>query len=95
MALGIGEGFDDEMGNVAKDMQNSLDHMTGDLDIDNSGVIGFGSGSSPSWVEELMSMIRNQNVTNNYSFDYKFEKMETSKLALHKAQLQTKRAIGG
>ena len=40
-------------------------------------------------------MIKNQNVTNNYSFDYKFERMETSKLALHKAQLETKRAIGG
>ena len=27
--------------------------------------------------------------------DYKFERMETSKLALHKAALETKRAIGG
>jgi len=34
-----------------------------------------------------------QNTVNN--FNYTFEKMETTKLALHKAQLETKRIIGG
>lgn len=95
LAEGIGVGFEDEMVNVTKDMNKSLDNMTGDLSVNNSGVIGFGNGSVPSWVEQLFNMIKNQNVTNNYSFDYKFERMETSKLALHKAQLETKRAIGG
>ena len=33
------------------------------------------------------------NTVNN--FNYTFEKMETTKLALHKAQLETKRIIGG
>ena len=95
LALGIGEGFTDEMGDVTKDMQKSLDKMTNNLEVDNSGIVGFGNVSTPAWVEQLFNMIKNQNVTNNYSFDYKFEKMETSKLALHKAQLETKRAIGG
>lgn len=95
LALGIGDGFTDEMGDVTKDMQNSLDKMTNNLDVDNSGIIGFDNMSTPSWVEQLFNMIKNQNVVNNYQFDYKFEKMETSKLALHKAALQTKRAIGG
>lgn len=96
LALGIGEGFDDEIGNVTQDMQKSLDKMNNSLELDNSGVVGFGNVSTtPAWVEQLFNMIKNQNVVNNYKFDYKFEKMETSKLALHKATLQTKRAIGG
>lgn len=95
LALGIGEGFTDEMGNVTKDMQKSLDKMNNSLEIDNSGVVSLGNSTTPAWVEKLFDMIRTQNVVNNYNFDYKFEKMETSKLALHKAALQTKRAIGG
>jgi len=95
LALGIGEGFTDEMGNVTKDMQKSLDKMNNSLEIDNSGVVGLGNSTTPAWVEKLFDMIRTQNVVNNYNFDYKFEKMETSKLALHKAALETKRAIGG
>jgi hypothetical protein len=95
LALGIGEGFTDEMGNVTKDMQKSLDKMNNSLEIDNSGVVNLGNSTTPAWVEKLFDMIRTQNVVNNYNFDYKFEKMETSKLALHKAALQTKRAIGG
>ncbi len=95
LALGIGEGFEDEMGNVTKDMQRSMSNLTDDLKVDTSGVIGFNTNSTPSWVQQLFDMIKNQNVVNNYSFDYKFERMETSKLALHKAALETKRAIGG
>jgi len=95
LALGIGEGFTDEIGNVTKDMQHSLDKMNNSLEVDNSGIVGFDNSSTPAWVEQLFNMIKNQNVVNNYKFDYKFEKMETSKLALHKAALQTKRAIGG
>lgn len=95
LALGIGEGFTDEIGNVTKDMQKSLDKMNNSLELDNSGVVSLGNSTTPAWVEKLFDMIRTQNVVNNYNFDYKFEKMETSKLALHKAALQTKRAIGG
>ena len=95
MALGIGEGFTDEIPDITQDMQKSLGKMTDDLEVDNSGILGFGGASAPSWVNQLFDMIKNQNVTNNYKFDYKFERMETSKLALHKAALETKRAIGG
>ncbi len=95
LALGIGEGFTDEIDDVTKDMQKSLNKMTNDLEVDNSGIVGFNNTSAPSWVEQLFDLIKNQNVTNNYKFDYKFERMETSKLALHKAALETKRAIGG
>ena len=95
LALGIGEGFDNEIGNVTADMQKSMSNLTDDLQVDTSGVIGFNSNNAPAWVQQLFDMIKNQNVVNNYSFDYKFEKMETSKLALHKAVLETKRSIGG
>ena len=95
LALGISEGFSDEVGDVTKSMQKSLNGMTNDLEVDNSGIIGFGGSSTPSWVEQLFEMIKNQKIINNYKFDYKFEGMETSRLALHKAALETKRAIGG
>lgn len=95
LALGIGEGFDNEIGDVTKDMQRSMSNLTDDMSVDTSGVIGFNSNNVPSWVEKLFELIKNQNVINNYKFDYKFEKMATSKLALHKAALETKRAIGG
>ena len=95
LALGIGEGFEDEMVDVTKDMQKSLSNMTDDLSVDTSGVIGFNTNSTPQWVQQLFDLVKNQNVVNNYKFDYKFEKMQTSKLALHKAALETKRAIGG
>lgn len=46
--------------------------------------------------EQIASLINNaKNSVTNYSFNYKFEKMESSRLALHKAQLETKRLIGG
>lgn len=93
IALGIGEGFDDEIGTVTKDMERSMANLTDSLEAEAPGIIGFDS-NTPSWVNQLADVIRNQNVTNNYNFDYKFEKMETTKLALHKAQLATKRAIG-
>ena len=78
-------------------MQSSLDKMTNNLDVDNSGIVGVGnlSSTTPIWVEKLFDLIKNQQIINNYNFDYKFEKMETSKLALHKAALEAKRAIGG
>lgn len=91
LALGIGEGFDDEIGAVTKDMQKHMKTITPALQVDTS-VVG-----SNGWVNQLADLIgsRESKVVNNYKFDYKFEKMETSKIALHKAQLETKRVIGG
>lgn len=55
--------------------------------------------NNTQWIDKLAdklsNKVNNQNVVNNYNFDYKFEKMETSKIALHKAQLETKRIVGG
>ena len=48
------------------------------------------------WLDKLADKLASKmgrNTVNN--FNYTFEKMETTKLALHKAQLETKRIIGG
>ena len=48
------------------------------------------------WLDKLadkLAIKMGRNTVNN--FNYTFEKMETTKLALHKAQLETKRIIGG
>jgi len=52
--------------------------------------------NNTAWLDALadkLSSKMGQNTVNN--FNYTFEKMETTKLALHKAQLETKRIIGG
>ena len=56
--------------------------------------------NNTAWLDKLADKLTiklngasSSNVTNN--FNYTFEKMETTKLALHKAQLETKRLIGG
>lgn len=103
LALGIGEGFDDQMGNVSKSMQKSLGQIRPSLAIDTGAVSGVGalsgsvSNNNQAILSQLASLIngRQGNVTNNYSFDYQFKGMETSKLALHKAVLETKRALEG
>lgn len=91
LALGIGEGFNEEIGDVTKDMQKHLKAISPALNIDTSLV------GSNNWITQLKDIVgsRGGNVVNNYKFEYTFEKMETSKIALHKAQLETKRAIGG
>ena len=62
-----------------------------------SSVNSFGGSSMFNGLaEQIASLINNaRNSVTNYSFNYKFEKMESSRLALHKAQLETKRLIGG
>lgn len=99
LALGIGEGFSDEMGAVEKDMLHSLEGITPNLGIEANAVSagGFAGMMSGDFIDKLAQAVgaRTQVINNNYDFDYKFEKMETSKLALHKAQIETKRAIGG
>ncbi len=98
LALGIGEGFDDEVGKVNSEMQKSLDKMTPTLGIDAKAFPTMPFVGAPAdWLDKLADLVvaKNQVINNNYNFAYKFEKMETSKLALHKATLETKRAIGG
>ena len=94
LALGISEGFVDEMDTVSQDMTKALKKVTPALQIDSPTLAPFGGGSD--WVSKLAEMMKgNQPVVNNYNFEYKFEKMETSKLALHKAKLETMRIVGG
>lgn len=97
LALGIGEGFEDEIGAVNKTMQNSLDEITPTLNVDPTAIPNASSTAQASWIDALADRIiaKTQTINNTYNFDYKFEKMETSKLALHKATLEAKRAIGG
>lgn len=96
LALGIGEGFTDEMSAVKNDMIHSLDGITPQLAFANN-VGGDFSPFNNDFINKLASLInsKTQVINNNYDFDYKFEKMETSKLALHKAAIETKRVIGG
>ena len=52
--------------------------------------------NNTEWLDKLADKLASKmgrNTVNN--FNYTFEKMETTKLALHKAQLETKRIIGG
>lgn len=55
--------------------------------------------NNTSWINELANKIggklQSQSVVNNYSINNKFEKMETSRLALHKSNLELKKLIGG
>ncbi len=98
LALGIGEGFTDEMKSVENDMIHSLDGITPNLAYStNAGNVGFGGMFNNDFINKLADLInsKTQVINNNYDFDYKFEKMETSKLALHKAAIETKRVIGG
>lgn len=96
LALGIGEGFNDEMSSVRNDMIHSLDGITPKLALSNNVNSGFNGAFNTDFINKLADLINSkaQVINNNYAFDYKFEKMETSKLALHKATLETKRAIG-
>ena len=100
LALGIGEGFDDNIGEVEKNMAKSMKGIDATIGVDQSklsSVNSFGGSSMFNGLaEQIASLINNaRNSVTNYSFNYKFEKMESSRLALHKAQLETKRLIGG
>lgn len=100
LALGIGEGFDDNIVEVEKNMAKSMKGIDATIGVDQSklsSINSFGSSSMFNGLaEQIASIINNaKNSITNYSFNYKFEKMESSRLALHKAQLETKRLIGG
>ena len=95
LALGIGEGFTKEMGAVEKNMGALIGRITPSMQI--SPTIAQASGGD-GFVERLAELIgtgRGGNTVNNYSFDYKFERVQTSRLALHQAELATRRIVGG
>lgn len=95
LALGIGEGFNDEMSHVEKSMQKSISRLAPSLQIDSPDLPPINNGGN--WVDRLAELISSKQgeTVNNYKFDYKFEKIQTSKLALHKAELATRRIVGG
>ena len=95
LALGVGDGFAGEMKNVEKEMTASMRGLAPSLQIDPTISPISGGGD---WVNRLADVLDERsggNVVNNYSFDYRFEKMQTSRLALHQANLETKRIVGG
>ncbi len=95
LALGVGDGFVDEMKTVQRDMTAAMGKLTPALQIDPTITPLSGGGD---WIDRLADRLNERqtgNVVNNYSFDYKFEKIQTSRLALHKAQLETQRIVTG
>lgn len=95
LALGVGEGFTGEMKDVEKEMTASMRGLAPALQIDPT-IAPITGGSD--WVSRLAEVLENQkggDTINNYSFDYRFEKMATSRLAIHQAALETKRIVGG
>lgn len=55
--------------------------------------------NNTQWLDKLADKLSGKigggNVTNNYTINNKFEKMETSRHAMHKANLELKRIMGG
>lgn len=95
LALGIGDGFVDEMGDVEKSMQKSMAKLTPALQIESPNLPSISSNAN--WVDRLAELINGTQgeIVNNYNFDYKFERVQTSRLALHQAELATRRIVGG
>lgn len=95
LALGVGEGFAGEMKNVEKEMTASMRGLAPSLQIDPTIAPISGGGDWVTRLADLLGERQGGNVVNNYAFDYRFERMETSRLALHKANIETKRIVGG
>jgi phage-related protein len=95
LALGLGVGFNEEMDDVEKSMQRTLSKLTPALEISAPKVAPLNNSSG--LINQLADLLNGQRgeTINNYNFDYKFEKIQTSKLALHKAELATRRIVGG
>lgn len=93
LALGIGEGFEGELGSVAKTMKRSLNDLTPTLAMAGANIEVNNNSSILHELASLMKESKGTSQTNN-TFNYTFEKMETTKHALHKAQLETKRLLG-
>ena len=92
LALGIGEGFSDEMGSVKKDMLKTMDNFAPDLNV---GALAFSNNSTLNQLADLIGSKLGGNVVNNYTIENSFKGMETTKYALHKSNLELKKIIGG
>lgn len=91
LALGIGEGFEDEMGVVTKDMVKSMDKITPQLQM---GDMSLNNNSPMNQLMDLINSKLGGNVVNNYTIENSFKGMETTKYALHKSNLELKKIIG-
>ena len=50
--------------------------------------------NNTEWIDKLADKLNaKQSTTNNYTINNKFEKMETSRIALHKSNLELKRIL--
>lgn len=101
LALGVGVGFNDEMGAVGNDIKKQINGLTPTIAVNPLAVNRLGgqmmTTGGNGLIDQLAELIgngRGNSVVNNYSFDYTFKGMETTRLALHKAQLETKNLIG-
>lgn len=95
LALGIGEGFEDNIGGIMNDMQHTVDKITPSVEMVGSAGVNIGSTNN-DLISQIAQLVKGGgNITTTNNFNYTFEKMETTQLALHKAQLETKRIIGG
>lgn len=95
LALGIGEGFNDNIDGIMNDMQHTVDKMTPSVEMVGSAGSHIASPNN-DLISQVAQLIKGEgNTTTNNVFNYTFKGMETSKLALHKAQLETKRIVGG
>ena len=92
MALGIGEGFNDEMNAVSKDMIKTMEKITPELNI---GGVQLNGNSTFNQLADLLASKIGGNVVNNYTIENSFKGMETTKFALHKSNLELKKIIGG
>jgi len=92
LALGIGEGFNDEMNAVSKNMIKTMDKITPELNV--SGV-SLNNNSTLSQLADLIGSKLGGNVVNNYTIENSFKGMETTKYALHKSNLELKKIVGG
>ena len=97
---GIEVGFEGDVDDATQSMAKSFENAMPSLDIDvpqleNVGSVGVAMQGQGTIAQLISSLARGGNVVNNYNIANRFEKMETTQLALHKANLELKRIIGG
>ena len=57
MALGLGEGWDDEFGNIKKDIQNGMNFGVATVGVDSSAISRNYFGAVPSWIDKPITII--------------------------------------
>lgn len=97
LALGIGEGFEDEIGQVNKEMDRAMAKLTPEINAPSLQAVGSYGGAiaqQENLLAKLSDLIAKAgNITNNYNISNKFERMETTQYALHKSNLELKRIL--